>query len=71
VPGSILIPLGELERRLSELDRSSPMAVYCKSGGRSARAVALLKEHGFDRARNVAGGILAWIDQVDPSLPRY
>ncbi|HET7616992.1 MAG TPA: molybdopterin-synthase adenylyltransferase MoeB [Vicinamibacterales bacterium] len=71
VPGSILIPLGELERRLPELDRNAPMAVYCKSGGRSARAVALLKEHGFDRARNVSGGILAWIDQIDPSLPRY
>jgi adenylyltransferase/sulfurtransferase len=71
IPDSILIPLGELERRLSELDRNTPMAVYCKSGGRSARAVALLKEHGFDRARNVTGGILAWIDQIDPSLPRY
>ncbi|HEX5474201.1 MAG TPA: molybdopterin-synthase adenylyltransferase MoeB [Vicinamibacterales bacterium] len=71
LPASILIPLGELPRRLDELDPSVPMVVYCKSGGRSARAAALLRERGFANVRNLTGGILAWIDRIDPSLPRY
>jgi adenylyltransferase/sulfurtransferase len=71
IPGGRLIPLGELPRRLDELDRSAEIVVYCKSGIRSARAVAVLREKGFARAVNLSGGILAWINEIDPSLPRY
>ena len=71
IPGAKLIPLGELPRRLDELDRGAELVVHCKSGGRSARAVAILREKGFAHARNLSGGILAWIDEVDPTLTRY
>ena len=71
IPGAALIPLGELPRRLDELDPAAELVVHCKSGSRSARAVSILREKGFSRARNLAGGILAWIDEVDPALPRY
>ena len=47
------------------------MVVHCKSGVRSAKAVKLLREAGFARAKNLRGGILAWIDKIDPSLPKY
>jgi molybdopterin/thiamine biosynthesis adenylyltransferase/rhodanese-related sulfurtransferase len=71
IPGSVLIPLGELPTRFSELGTSADLVVHCKSGVRSGKAVAMLREAGFTRARNLRGGILAWIDQVDPTLPRY
>jgi molybdopterin/thiamine biosynthesis adenylyltransferase/rhodanese-related sulfurtransferase len=71
LPGSRLIPLGELPRRLAELDPSADIVVHCKSGGRSTRAVALLREKGFARASNLTGGILRWIKEIDPSLARY
>ena len=70
IPHAILIPLGELPQRLAELDPAADIVVHCKSGVRSARAVALLGERGF-RAANLAGGILNWINEIDPSLPRY
>src|SRR5829696_4727175 len=68
---SVLIPLGELERRLDELDRAAEIVVHCKAGGRSARAVSLLRERGFTRASNLTGGILQWISEIDGTLPRY
>ena len=71
IPGSTLIPLGDLPRRLHELDGCDDMIVHCKSGARSAKAVKLLHEAGFKKAKNLRGGILAWIDGVDPSLPKY
>ena len=71
IPGSTLIPLGELPSRLHELEGRSEMIVHCKSGARSARAVKLLRDAGFARAKNLRGGILRWIDAVDPSLPKY
>ena len=71
IPGSILIPLGELPKRLGELEGRGEMIVHCKSGVRSAKAVKLLREAGFAGARNLRGGILRWIDAVDPSLPKY
>jgi len=71
IPGSRLIPLGELPRRLSELNPGDDIVVHCKSGGRSARAVSLLREHGYGRAANLTGGILAWINDIDPSQSRY
>ena len=71
IPGSRLIPLGELPRRLSELNPGDDIVVHCKSGGRSARAVSLLRERGYGRAANLTGGILAWINDIDPSQSRY
>jgi adenylyltransferase/sulfurtransferase len=71
IPGSRVIPLGELPRRIGELDRAHEIVVHCKSGGRSLKAVALLRQHGFDRAVNLDGGILRWISEIDPSLPLY
>ena len=71
IPGSVLIPLGDLPKRLVELEGHHDMVVHCKSGVRSAKAVRLLREAGFSRARNLRGGILAWIDRIDPSLPKY
>jgi adenylyltransferase/sulfurtransferase len=71
IEGATLIPLGQLGSRLNELDPSKELIVHCKMGGRSARAVAFMRQHGFDKAYNLAGGILAWIDRVDPSQSKY
>ena len=71
IPGSVLIPLGDLPTRLSELEGRDDMIVHCKSGVRSGKAVKLLRDAGYSRARNLKGGILAWIDQIDPTLPKY
>jgi adenylyltransferase/sulfurtransferase len=71
IAGSTLIPLGELASRTGELDRDRDMVVHCKMGGRSAKAVALLQERGFTRVRNLKGGILSWIDRVDPTQSKY
>jgi sulfur-carrier protein adenylyltransferase/sulfurtransferase len=71
IPGAILIPLNQLPSRLGELDPAQEIVLQCKGGGRSASATAFLKRAGFARARNLSGGILAWIDQVDPTLPKY
>jgi adenylyltransferase/sulfurtransferase len=66
-----LIPLGQLPMRLSELPKDSNIVCHCKSGMRSAKAVDLLKQSGYSRVRNMKGGILAWSDKVDPSVPKY
>ncbi len=71
IPGSTLIPLGDLPSRLHELEGRGEMIVHCKSGARSAKAVKLLREAGFAQAKNLRGGILRWIDAVDPTLPKY
>ena len=71
IPGSVLIPLGELPSRLSELAGRDDIIVHCKSGVRSGKAVRLLHEAGHAGARNLEGGILAWIDRIDPTLPKY
>jgi len=71
IPAAKLIPLGDLPKRLSELDPASEIIAHCKSGMRSAKAVDLLKQSGFKKVRNMKGGILAWSDQVDPSVPKY
>jgi adenylyltransferase/sulfurtransferase len=71
IEGSTVIPLPELPSRLGELDPSVPMVVHCKSGARSAKAIALMQGAGFSRLTNLTGGILAWIKDVDPSLPSY
>ena len=66
-----LIPLGEIPQRVGELDRSREMVVYCRSGKRSADAVEFLQRAGFQKIWNLKGGILAWSDEVDPSVPKY
>ncbi len=71
IEGSTVIPLPELPNRLGELDPSIAMVVHCKSGKRSAQAIDLLSKAGFSRLKNLDGGILAWIKDVDPSLPAY
>ena len=71
IPGSQLIPLGQLPSRMSELDSADEIVLQCKSGARSARALKLLQEAGFNKLWNVEGGILAWSDEVDPSVPKY
>jgi MoaD family protein len=73
IPGSTLIPLGQLPQRIDEVTAGAAgreILVHCKSGVRSAKAVRILQQHGVT-AKNVTGGILAWIDRVDPTLPRY
>ncbi|MCH2169440.1 rhodanese-like domain-containing protein [Myxococcota bacterium] len=67
--GGTLIPLKTLAGRLEEFDRSSHMVVHCKSGGRSAQAVKLLRGAGCENVWNVQGGLLAWVERIDPSLP--
>jgi molybdopterin/thiamine biosynthesis adenylyltransferase/rhodanese-related sulfurtransferase len=66
-----LIPLGELPQRVHELDSSKEIVAHCKSGKRSAQAVEFLRGAGFKKIQNLKGGILAWSDEVDPSLPKY
>jgi len=69
--GGHLIPLGELSRRVSELDSSREIVAHCRSGKRSAEAVEFLRSAGFRKVLNLKGGILAWSDEVDPSVPKY
>jgi molybdopterin/thiamine biosynthesis adenylyltransferase/rhodanese-related sulfurtransferase len=66
-----LIPLGELPRRVNELDSSVEMVVHCRSGKRSADAIHFLQTAGFKKLLNLKGGVLAWADEVDPSMPKY
>jgi adenylyltransferase/sulfurtransferase len=66
-----LIPLGELTARVHELDSSREIVAHCRSGVRSANAVQFLKQAGFRKIWNLKGGILAWSDEVDPSVPKY
>ena len=69
--GGHLIPLGDLPRRMNELDSSREIVAHCRSGVRSAKAVTLLRQAGFAKVKNLAGGILAWSDKVDPTVPKY
>ena len=69
--GTKEIPLGDLETRFAELDKEKELIVHCRSGGRSAKAVAFLKSKGYDKAVNLAGGILAWAEKIDPSMQSY
>lgn len=72
IEGSVLIPLGELPQRYEqELNRDAAIVCQCKSGARSAKATAFLRTMGFTNVRNLTGGILGWIDQIDPSQAKY
>ncbi|MCH7480754.1 MAG: molybdopterin-synthase adenylyltransferase MoeB [Chloroflexi bacterium] len=71
IEGAELMPLGQLAGRLSELDTAQELVVFCKSGGRSARALELLVGAGFRKVKNLKGGINAWAREIDPSIPIY
>jgi adenylyltransferase/sulfurtransferase len=71
IDGAVLIPLGEVPRRVGELDANREIVVQCKVGARSAKAAEFLRASGFPNVKNLTGGILAWIDRIDPSLPKY
>src|SRR5277367_3006902 len=66
-----LVPLGDLPKRVSELDSSREIVAHCKMGGRSAKAVAFLKQAGFSRVSNLTGGITAWAERIDTKMPKY
>src|SRR5438034_704763 len=71
IPYAKLIPLGELPKRVNELNSADEIVAHCKSGMRSAKAVDFLKQAGFRKVKNMKGGILAWSDKVDPTVPKY
>ncbi|MCB1025879.1 MAG: hypothetical protein KDB79_15900 [Acidobacteria bacterium] len=72
IEGAKLIPLGEIIQRMDEIDASKEIVVHCKMGGRSARAIQALEQAGFKgEMSNLVGGITAWSDEIDPSVPKY
>ena len=72
IPNSIHIPLAQVINRMSEIDPNRETVVHCKMGGRSARAIQALKQAGFTgKLANLKGGITAWSNEVDPSVPKY
>jgi len=71
IPQARLIPLGELPKRLNEIDRSRRIVLHCKMGMRGAKAAELLRQNGFTSVLNMTGGILAWSDKVDSAVPKY
>jgi adenylyltransferase/sulfurtransferase len=71
IPRARLIPKGQVPSRLNELNSTDEFVIHCKSGKRSAEIVDFLRKAGFRKVKNLRGGILAWSDQVDPSVPKY
>ena len=73
IPGATLIPKGEFLNgsALERMPQDKQIVLHCKSGARSAEVLAVLKSAGFADAVHVGGGVLAWVNQVDPSLPTY
>jgi rhodanese-related sulfurtransferase len=71
LPGAVLIPLRELPARLVELDSGAETVVVCHHGVRSYHAARYLETAGFGNVVNLAGGVAAWADEVDPAMPRY
>ena len=72
IPNAKLIPLGELARRMSEIDPTRETVMHCKGGGRSSRAVEELQRAGFNgNLKNLKGGITAWSNEVDSKVPKY
>ena len=69
--GGYLIPLNDLPKRVNELDSSREIVAHCRSGMRSAKACEFLRQAGFTKVKNLTGGILAWADKVDPTMPKY
>ena len=72
IDGAKLIPLGEIISRMGEIDETRDTVIHCKMGGRSARAIEALERSGFKGSlKNLAGGITAWSNEVDPKVPKY
>jgi adenylyltransferase/sulfurtransferase len=71
IKGVSLLPLSQLQQRFTELDPDQAYYIHCKMGGRSMQALQFLRRHGFKSLKNVAGGIDAWSEQIDPSVPKY
>ncbi len=72
IDGAKLIPLGDVVKRMSEIDPMRETVVHCKAGGRSAKAIAALQNAGFKgELKNLKGGITAWSNEVDPKVPKY
>jgi rhodanese-related sulfurtransferase len=73
IQGSLHIPMREIPARLRELEphQDGRIVVHCHHGGRSLRVTQFLRQHGFDQAQNMAGGIDAWSLEIDPRVPRY
>src|SRR3989442_581758 len=71
IPGSELIPLGDVPKRVNELNPDDEIVVHCKTGGRSAKAADFLRSVGFNKVLNLKGGVLDWIDKVDPTQAKY
>lgn len=72
IDGAKLIPLGEIMRRMGEIDEHRETVIHCKMGGRSARAIEAMQQAGFKGSlKNLVGGITAWSNEVDPSVPKY
>lgn len=71
IEGTQLVPLGDVPKRLGEFDKNAEIVVHCKSGMRSAKAQKAMQEAGFTNVLNMKGGILAWSDKVDPTIPKY
>jgi rhodanese-related sulfurtransferase len=71
IPGAKLIPLGELPKRVNKLNTATEIVADCKSGVRSGKASDFLRQAGFRKVNNMRGGILAWSDKADPSVPKY
>ncbi len=67
----VSIPMGSIAARLTELDPAQPIACLCHHGGRSMQVASFLHASGFTHVANIAGGIHAWADELDPSIPRY
>lgn len=71
LPDAMVLPLGRLPELVDAIDPDRPIVVYCHHGFRSAQAAGYLQARGFDDVRNLAGGIDAWADEVDPEMRRY
>ena len=71
IPGARLIPIGQLAARMSELDSTDEIVLQCKTGARSSTALRLLQDAGFSKLANLEGGIHAWADEIDPTMPKY
>src|SRR3954464_2773557 len=69
--GGYLMPMGDVQKRQQELDPDKHIVVHCRSGVRSAKVADFLRQQGFEKVQNLAGGILAWADRIDPKMPKY
>lgn len=72
IPGAKLIPLGDVVRRMAEISQDRETVIHCKMGGRSAKAIEVLRQAGYTgELKNLKGGITAWSNEVDPKVPKY